>query len=68
MRVTESAGCTTFLCAGAQHVNNLIPHPEVTPRRVSTLLISESAPADPIGHYDQSNPKSPPGGVRCDDD
>jgi len=52
MRVHESAGCKAFLCAGAHHVNNLIPHPEVAPVRVSILLVSESASADPPDHYD----------------
>ena len=54
MRVNESAGCKAFLCAGAQHANHLLPNPniEVAPERVSILLISESAPADPTDHYD----------------
>jgi hypothetical protein len=54
MRVTESAGSTTFLCAGAQHDNNLIPHSEVTPQRVSVLLNSEPAPAGPTAPNDWS--------------
>jgi hypothetical protein len=52
MRVHESAGCKAFLCAGAQHANYLLPNIEVAPERVSSLLISESAPADPPDHYD----------------
>ena len=51
MRVNESAGCKAFPGAGAQHVNDLVPHPEVAPERVSILLISESAPADPTDPY-----------------
>lgn len=52
MRVSESAGCKAFPDVGAQHLHGLVPHPEVAPERVSILLISEPAPADPTDHYD----------------
>lgn len=51
MRVNECVSCKAFPCTDVQHASYLIPSVEVAPERISILLISESAPADPTDHY-----------------
>jgi len=51
MRVNEWIGCKTFPCTDVKHASYLIPDVEVDPERISILLISEAAPADPADHY-----------------
>lgn len=51
MRVSECVGCKAFPCTDVKHESYVIPGVEVAPERVSILLISEAAPADPADHY-----------------
>jgi uracil-DNA glycosylase len=51
MRVSECVGCKAFPCADVKHESYLIPSIELAPERVSVILISEAAPADPADHY-----------------
>jgi uracil-DNA glycosylase len=51
MRVSECVSCQAFPCTHVRHAGYVIPDVEVDPNRVSVLLISEAAPADPADHY-----------------
>jgi uracil-DNA glycosylase len=51
MRVQEHIGCKTFPCADVRHECYLLPDPELNPRDISIVLISETAPADAGDYY-----------------
>ncbi len=51
MRVSEWVSCQAFPCTDVRHACYVIPDVDVEPNRVSILLISEAAPADPADHY-----------------
>jgi uracil-DNA glycosylase len=51
MRISECVGCKTFPCTDVKHESYVIPNIELDPERVSIILISEAAPADPADHY-----------------
>jgi uracil-DNA glycosylase len=51
MRVSDCVGCTVFPCADVRHESYVAPDVELDPERVSVILISEAAPADPVDHY-----------------
>ncbi len=51
MRPNTCIGCKTFPCADVNHAGYVVPGIDVDPARVSIILISEAAPADPAGHY-----------------
>jgi uracil-DNA glycosylase len=57
MRISECVGCKTFPCADVKHENYVIPDIELEPERISVILISEAAPADPAdGYYAAGDP------------
>jgi uracil-DNA glycosylase len=51
MRVSDCVGCKRFPCRDVKHESYVIPGVELDPRRISVILISEAAPADPTAHY-----------------
>jgi uracil-DNA glycosylase len=51
MRISECVGCKTFPCTDVKHESYVIPSVELDPERISIILISEAAPADPADHY-----------------
>ena len=51
MRVSELVGCHDFPCADVKHECYVVPSADVDPARISIILISESAPADPADYY-----------------
>ena len=51
MRASELVGCQNFPCADVKHDCYVVPGAEVDPARISIILISESAPADPADYY-----------------
>jgi len=51
MRVTEQIQCDGFPCAGVNHDCYVVPDVDLDPEKVSIVLISEAAPADPNDHY-----------------
>ena len=51
IRVSDCVACQGFPCADVKHENYAIPGVELDPGRISIILISESAPADPADHY-----------------
>ncbi len=51
MRISDRVACKTFPCTGVRHDGYVMPGADVDPRRVSIILISEAAPADPGDYY-----------------
>lgn len=51
MRVNQLIGCKDFPCGDVRHECYVVPDVEVDPQKVSIVLISESAPADPADFY-----------------
>ena len=51
MRVSEFVGCKAFPCADVKHTCYLIPEIDVNPERISIVMISEAASADPADYY-----------------
>jgi uracil-DNA glycosylase len=51
MRISDCVGCKTFPCTDVKHESYVIPGVELAPERISVILISEAAPADPADHY-----------------
>lgn len=51
MRVNQCIGCKNFPCSDVRHDCYLIPDVEIQPEKVSVVLISEAAPADPADYY-----------------
>lgn len=51
MQPNTCIGCKTFPCTDVNHAGYAVPGIDLDPARVSIILISEAAPADPAGHY-----------------
>ena len=51
MRVDKCVGCTRFPCGDVNHDGYVVPAIDVRPGDVSTIMISEAAPADPRDYY-----------------
>ena len=51
MRVNALIACDGFPCPGVRHEGYLVPGLDLDPTRVSILMISEAAPADPGDYY-----------------
>jgi uracil-DNA glycosylase len=51
MRVSECVGCKVFPCVDVKHDGYILPDVDVKPDRVSIVMISEAAPADPDDYY-----------------
>jgi hypothetical protein len=51
MKIRDCIACETFACQDVRHECYVVPGIEINPGRVSVLLISESAPADPADDY-----------------
>ena len=51
MRPSRRIHCTDFPCKDVDHAAYIVPGIEVDPARVSVVLISEAAPADPADNY-----------------
>ena len=51
MRVSEYVGCEGFPCADVRHECYLVPGIDLQPEKVSIVMISEAAPADPKDYY-----------------
>lgn len=51
MRVSSFVQCERFPCADVRHESYIVPDIELEPDRVSIVLISEGAPANPADHY-----------------
>jgi hypothetical protein len=51
MRTSDCIACKTFPCSDVRHECYIVPGIEIDPGRVSVVLISESAPADPADDY-----------------
>ncbi len=51
MRPNTCIGCKTFPCADVNRAGYVVPGIDIDPARVSVILISEAAPADPADHY-----------------
>ena len=51
MRPSECVACATFPCTDVRHECYVIPDIVVEPDTISTILISEAAPADPGDYY-----------------
>ena len=51
MRPSECVACATFPCTDVRHECYVIPDIALDPDTISTILISEAAPADPGDYY-----------------
>ncbi len=51
MRVCQSVKCDQFPCADVRHECYVVPGIDVPPDKISIVLISEAAPADPADYY-----------------
>lgn len=51
MRVNELIGCRHFPCGDVRHECYVVPDVDIDPQKVSIVLISESAPANPADFY-----------------
>jgi uracil-DNA glycosylase len=51
MRPSECVACATFPCTDVRHECYVVPDIVVEPGRISIILISEAAPADPSDYY-----------------
>ena len=51
MKTASSVQCVEFPCLDTLQAGYLVPSIEIDPARVSILLISEAAPADPCDYY-----------------
>ena len=51
MQVNQLIGCRHFPCGDVRHECYVVPDVDVDPQKVSIVLISESAPADPADFY-----------------
>lgn len=51
MRVSNFVECATFPCTDTSRLSYLVPGVEIDPAKVSILLISEAAPANPEDYY-----------------
>lgn len=51
VQINQHIRCEKFPCADVRHAGYLVPEIEVKPNKVSIVLISEAAPADPGDYY-----------------
>jgi uracil-DNA glycosylase len=51
MRVNECVACKSYPCADVKHASYIIPGIDMTPEDISTVMISEAAPADLADYY-----------------
>lgn len=51
MRPSDSVKCAGLPCSDVRHRSFAVPELEIDPGKVSAVLISEAAPADPGDHY-----------------
>lgn len=51
MNAADCVGCAEFPCADVRHQCYRVPNIDVSPEKISVLLISEAAPADPGDYY-----------------
>jgi uracil-DNA glycosylase len=51
MQVSKGVGCVGFPCNGVKHEGYLVPDIEVDSDRISVVMISEAAPANPADYY-----------------
>jgi hypothetical protein len=51
MQVSQHVRCEKFPCADVRHAGYLVPEVEIKPNKISIILISEAAPADPGDYY-----------------
>lgn len=51
MQVSKLVGCGGFPCSDVKHDCYIVPDIEVDPDNVSTVMISEAAPASPADYY-----------------
>jgi len=57
MQVNETIGCRAFPCTDVKHGGYILPETDVTPEKISLVLISEAAPETPTDYYySKSNP------------
>jgi uracil-DNA glycosylase len=57
MRVKAKISCGAFPCKDVDHARFVVPGIDVNPARISILMISEAAPANPSDYYyARSNP------------
>ena len=51
MRISQSIGCEKFPCPDVRHECYVLPDIDVQPEKISIVLISEAAPANPADYY-----------------
>lgn len=51
MRASECVGCETFPCLDVRHDRYLIPEIDLSPEKISAIMISEAAPENPDEYY-----------------
>jgi uracil-DNA glycosylase len=51
MRVREHVSCRDFPCGDVNHERYVVPNADVDPEKVSTILVSEAAPASSADYY-----------------
>ncbi|MCE5250888.1 uracil-DNA glycosylase [bacterium] len=51
MNINNCIGCTAFPCADVRHERYRVPDIEVTPEKISVVMISEAAPEAPGDYY-----------------
>lgn len=51
MKISECIKCSRFSCNDVAHQSYLVPGIDIEPDKISTILISEAAPANPDDYY-----------------
>ena len=51
MKVNKCITCAGFPCSDVIHKSYVIPNIDINPQKISIILISEAAPADPADYY-----------------
>lgn len=51
MQMSHWVGCKEFPCMDVRHTAYIIPDVEMTPEKISIVMISEAAPANPGDYY-----------------
>lgn len=51
MNIKENVGCQRFSCTDVWHSCYAVPDIDLDPEKISIVLISEAAPADPADYY-----------------
>jgi uracil-DNA glycosylase len=51
MQISSCVGCQDFPCTDVRHECYVVPGVEIDPEKVSIVLISEAAPAEPADYY-----------------